>query len=106
MRAGLILGTTPPRYIKGGVGQVVGHLHFASRPDDTTLAYKRDRKLDGWFFSAAPFLRNNPVDFLVFGLIINKGGYNWGYNLLGLARPIMSVKEIFFIVLARQIDNL
>ena len=81
---------------------MVGHLHFASRPDDTTLAYKRDRKLDGWFFSAAPFLRNNPVDFLVFGLIINKGGY----NLLGLARPIMSVKEILFIVLARQIDNL
>ena len=46
----------PAIYQRGGVGQVVGHLHFASRPDDTTLAYKRDRKLDGWFFSAAPFL--------------------------------------------------
>ena len=52
---------------------MVGHLHFASGPDDTTLAYKRDRKLDGWFFSAAPFLRNNPTESLVFGLIFNQG---------------------------------
>ena len=55
MRAGLILGTTPPSYIKRGVGQMVGYLRFASAPDDTTLADKSDRKLDGWFFSAAPF---------------------------------------------------
>ena len=72
MRAGLILGTTPPRYIKRGVGQAVGHLPFASAPDDTRLADNRDRKLDGWFFSAAPFLRNNPADFLVFGQYISR----------------------------------
>jgi len=62
VRAGLILGTTPPPSIKGGVGQAVGHLPFASAPDDTTLADKRDRKLDGWFFSAAPFLSNKPAE--------------------------------------------
>ena len=73
MRAGLILGTTPPRYIKGGVGQVVGHLHFASRPDDTTLAYKRDRKLDGWFFSAAPFPQTNPQRTYSFPIVTLKG---------------------------------
>ena len=44
-----------PAIYQRGVGQAVGHLHFASGPDDTTLADKRDRKLDGWFFSAAPF---------------------------------------------------
>ena len=36
-----------PRHISRGVGQVVGHLPFASAPDDTTLAYKRDRKTIG-----------------------------------------------------------
>ena len=73
MRAGTILGTTPPSFIKRGVGQMVGHLPFASAPDDTKLADKRDRKLDGWFFSAAPFLRNNPADFLVFSLMVGQG---------------------------------
>ena len=73
LRAGLILGITPQPYIKkkGGVGQAVGHLRFASAPDDTTLADNRDRKLDGWFFSAAPFLPVNPSESLVFS-ILNK----------------------------------
>ena len=62
-----------PAIYQRWVGQAVGHLPFASAPDDTRLADNRDRKLDGWFFSAAPFLRNNPADFLVFGLIINQG---------------------------------
>ena len=61
----------PPFKYQRGVGQAVGHLHFASGPDDTTLADKRDRKLDGWFFSAAPFLPVNPVESLVFS-ILNK----------------------------------
>ena len=60
MRAGLILGTMPRHISKGGVGQAVGHLRFASAPDDTTLADNRDRKLDGWFFSAAPFFLCTP----------------------------------------------
>ena len=48
--------TLYPHHIsKGGVGQAVGHLLFASLPDDNTLLDKRDGKLDGWFFSAAPF---------------------------------------------------
>ena len=52
-----------PRHIsKGGIGQAVGHLPFASAPDDTRLADNRDRKLDGWFFSAAPFLSNKPAE--------------------------------------------
>ena len=41
---------------------MVGYLRFASAPDDTTLADKSDRKLDGWFFSAAPFLSNKPAE--------------------------------------------
>ena len=62
-----------PRHISKGGGQAVGHLHFASAPDDTRLADNRDRKLDGWFFSAAPFPPVNPAESLVFSLIFNQG---------------------------------
>ena len=48
--------------MKRGVGQAVGHLPFASAPVDTTLADNHDRKLDGRFFSAAPFLSNKPAE--------------------------------------------
>ena len=51
-----------PAIYQRGVGQAVGHLRFASAPIDTTLTDKRDRKLDGWFFSAAPFLSNKPAE--------------------------------------------
>ena len=60
-----------PTIFERGVGQAVGHLRFASAPDDTTLAGNRDRKLNGWFFSAAPFLWNNPAESLMFS-ILNK----------------------------------
>ncbi|MGB2180369.1 MAG: hypothetical protein ACPHZD_05640 [Porticoccaceae bacterium] len=52
---------------------MVGHLPFASVADDTTLANKRDRKLDGWFFSAAPLLPVNPAESLVFSLMVEQG---------------------------------
>ena len=56
------MALSPPPSIKGGVGQAVGHLPFASAPNDTTFVDNRDRKLDGWFFSAAPFLSNKPAE--------------------------------------------
>ena len=59
-----ILALYPRHMSKGGGGQAVRHLPFASVPDDTTLADKSDRKLGGWFFSAAPFSLLNTLDIL------------------------------------------
>ena len=41
------MGLRPRHISNGGVGKAVGHLPFASAPDDTTLAYKRSRKTIG-----------------------------------------------------------
>ena len=72
--------TLYPHHIsKGGVGQAVGHLLFASLPDDNTLLDKRDGKLDGWFFSAAPFFRKNPAEFLLFGILNKAKAARFGF---------------------------
>ena len=41
------MGLRPRHISNGGVAKAVGHLPFASAPDDTTLAYKRSRKTIG-----------------------------------------------------------